>query len=169
MRLLILLVLFTTACGHKLQVSIDPQVQPYVDRFVQASGEVIQINDLIVELVPAIPEGGDDLAYCTWGDNQTPRVQIVQWFWDQTGPNTGGDSDTLRELVVFHELGHCVLFRPHRNDTFQMSIPGVTGNAPSTAQYPYSIMYYEVDQMLVNTSYYEQNRENYMQELFQRE
>jgi len=46
---------------------------------------------------------------CSYGSH-TPRfIEIDATFWNQTG-------DNFKEFVVFHELGHCVLLRGHRED-----------------------------------------------------
>jgi hypothetical protein len=47
---------------------------------------------------------------CSYSAHQGNHIIIDKEFWDQS-------SFTLREMVVFHELGHCVLAQGHREDT----------------------------------------------------
>jgi len=43
---------------------------------------------------------------CQFGSAINNHVTIDESFWNRS-------SNLLREFVVFHELGHCVLLRPH--------------------------------------------------------
>lgn len=43
---------------------------------------------------------------CRYGSNIDNEVTIDQTFWNRS-------SNLVREFVVFHELGHCVLLRDH--------------------------------------------------------
>jgi len=49
---------------------------------------------------------------CSYGSHGPRHIEIDQTFWNQS-------SDLFKEFVVFHELGHCVLFRGHREDVNQ--------------------------------------------------
>ena len=61
------------------------------------SGAIIEIND-------------DDVAgTCNFNRNRPNHVMIDQAFWN-VAPSL------IREFVVFHELGHCELYRDHRED-----------------------------------------------------
>ncbi len=44
---------------------------------------------------------------CTYGSHQPGQIVIDQTFWNQAG-------FFLREMIVFHELGHCALMLDHR-------------------------------------------------------
>ena len=44
---------------------------------------------------------------CTYGSHQPGQIVIDQTFWNQAG-------FFLREMIVFHELGHCALLLDHR-------------------------------------------------------
>jgi len=61
------------------------------------------------DLTASISEIEDDgvAGVCQYGNHQTNNVIIDADFWDRTGFSS-------REFVVFHELGHCVLSRDHR-------------------------------------------------------
>lgn len=82
---------------------------------------------------------------CSYGFRQANRVTIDMPFWDRAGYYS-------REMVVFHELGHCVLGRDHSeeltNNGFCASIMrSGTGNC--------------------QTLYNAQNKEYYLNELFE--
>ncbi|MEK6704184.1 MAG: hypothetical protein AABZ06_00175, partial [Bdellovibrionota bacterium] len=70
------------------------------------------------------------------------RVTLDPDFWDSV-------SDTQRELLMHHELGHCVLYRGHRSDSL------------STGAYA-SIMY----PVIMSSSTYINNYDYYQNELF---
>lgn len=44
---------------------------------------------------------------CTYGSHQPGHVVIDETFWSRA-------SDSYKEMIVFHELGHCVLYLDHR-------------------------------------------------------
>lgn len=85
------------------------------------------------------PEG--ELAYCEWQDD-VPTVVIDRDSW-------GIDDQKKNKMVMFHELGHCVLDREHCEG---MNIEG----------YPNSLM---ASQVFDPTIYYA-HEDYYLQELF---
>ena len=53
---------------------------------------------------------------CATYKNYHPRrITLDQTFWEQS-------SDAMKEYIVFHELGHCVLNRPHTEDSFSNGV-----------------------------------------------
>ena len=88
---------------------IDEQLQQYFDRFATeaaARGNTVDFGLVRVEgflsntLAPSIS------GQCQHDPNHPDRVLINRTFW-----NTA--SATEKEFLVFHELGHCYLQRPH--------------------------------------------------------
>ncbi len=69
----------------------------------------INLDELDIDVV--IEEIDDDnvAGTCQYSPNRPNLVTIDRSFWDSA-------SDIWREMVVFHELGHCVLGRGHRED-----------------------------------------------------
>ena len=49
------------------------------------------------------------LGVCVRNDEEPNRVAVDQEAW-------AAADDAFRELIVFHELGHCVLDREHLDD-----------------------------------------------------
>lgn len=141
--------LFLTGCSvfksTKKIVSIDNNLVEYVNDFVNESklyGKPVVIDSLFVYFVPRLPGSTVALCYMTgiMGDG-IPTVQIDREFWT-------GASQTTKEVIIFHELGHCVLFREHL-DTWNKGIA-------TSIMYPYI----ESDYM------YSNNWNYYMYELF---
>ena len=94
--------------------TVPSELQSYIDKFEQESGirgEVLFIDDLVVEY-------GENLEL----DNVT-AAGLCHYETDDTGPRIELDTTSLnwdinehsREALVFHELGHCILDRPHIN------------------------------------------------------
>jgi len=89
--------------------NVDPELWPYYTAFeneanlrgfdydldaLQISGEIIEIHE-------------DNVAgSCKFGSHINNEVTIDLGFWNKS-------SSVLKEFVIFHELGHCVLLRDH--------------------------------------------------------
>ena len=67
---------------------------------VGISGEVENLHD------------GNTIGRCQYGRYIDNHVTIDKKFWNRS-------SNLAREMVVFHELGHCFLGRDHREDAFR--------------------------------------------------
>ena len=85
---------------------------PFFQRFEEQAAErglSIDLNqlDLIGDLqdLPGENVGGQ----CTYHSNNSNLVTIDEPLFNQL-------SDLFREFIIFHELGHCVLGRGHRED-----------------------------------------------------
>lgn len=90
------------------------------------------------------PEVRDALAFCN-SDNEI-HINAKMWNYDRN------DS---REMVLFHELGHCMLGREHREDLIDEDKPN---------QRPVSIMYPR--RSILSISTYRKYRTEYLDELF---
>lgn len=97
---------------------IDPALVDYVQRFEQEAARRgfnvdVKALGITVRLVD-IPE--DHVAgRCYYNSNFPNRVQIDT-------PTFNAMSDLMREYVVFHELGHCILARGHTEATYANGI-----------------------------------------------
>jgi len=124
MRYFLLLILLMSSCGkslvrpinpydttHSNKVEIDKAFDEYVDDFEDDWG--LDVTDLVMEFetIEQDPETTTTrLGVCYTRHNTTPRVII--------GPETWVNMDeTRRKLLIYHELGHCVLFRKHIEGT----------------------------------------------------
>ena len=151
MRYVFVLFLFLSACGGLFEgppvVSIEPALQEYVDNFLvegASRGHPIQITDLIVRFSPDL--GDNVLGECWTGGSSTPTIYISMRYWPY-------ETVVYRRIIMFHELGHCVLNREHE----------LTGRIRNGYCTPSSIMWpYIIDE----TNMYLTNWNDYMVELF---
>lgn len=125
-------------CGDGLTTHNQlPELAPYFEAFV-AEAEVRGIG------VPAINiEFTDDknapAGKCVWSPFVTSTIKINQNTWSHL-------TEVAREMIMFHELGHCALGRDH-----------VDGDEP-TLMRPYPLEIWKQ---------YEQSPKRYIDELFE--
>ncbi len=85
---------------------------------------------------------GSTVGMCQFSSNGKNKVQLSTSDWKN-------GSDTFREMLMFHELGHCLLGRGHKN-------------TKHSSGRPESIM----NSSLFNQNTYLANRDQYLKELF---
>ncbi len=109
-----------TACQRKNPIEVNPYevpevIQPYVDLFEMEAakrGYDITIDSLIVDFATDLNEGMA-AGQCTFATIRSPIPHITL---DTTSFNWT-NNEYHREILVFHELGHCILDRrQHRDD-----------------------------------------------------
>jgi hypothetical protein len=147
--LLIALAVSTMGMGGKRPVIPGdngnlPAPQPYQDRFKTIGNQygAAYINQ-------SATFGwrnflGSTIGMCTWS-SRSAKVEFSPSAW-------GGGSDTFREMLAFHELGHCLLGRGHKNTR--------TSNGRIE-----SLM----NSYIFDEKTYLANRDEYLRELFQAE
>lgn len=88
-------------------------VQPYIEDFISeaaARGLNVEVDDLIVRFESNL-QNGEAAGLCTFRtDGATPEIRL-----DTTSANWQNNPSS-RESLVFHELGHCILDRPHKDN-----------------------------------------------------
>ncbi len=107
----------TTACRPSVleeepQYRVVAEAEPYVNAFAeeaQKRGKSVGLNNLIVEFGQI--ESHDACGECRLSAGQTPWVILTMDVTCWTAA-----SSQARECLVFHELGHCLLRREHKND-----------------------------------------------------
>jgi hypothetical protein len=152
LSLTVFVVLTSTSCAphHTDQLQITG-FETQVHAFEMASNQVghpITISDLIIQFDPSLPLSNED-GRCTTFSNATPVIRVSPIYWNAV-------NDQGREALLFHELGHCILYRVHRNDVQPDGVPN-------------SIMYYSAGVYYYNQqdySFYQNNRQEYINELF---
>lgn len=130
-----------TACGRPPVLEIGG-FENYVQRFEmksQEAGNPVKVTELKIQF------GDLEAAYedgiCELGD-MTPTITVSKPSWDQM-------DDTEREILMFHEMGHCVLNRKHRSALDPKGLP-------ESMMHPYG----------VPERIYAAARTEYIQELF---
>lgn len=150
-RLLSILLLIT-ACApshkHTLQVSgFESQVNAFQAAGASV-GEPLYIDDLIINFGDL--SGANEAGLCQTGtETTTPVITIDATYWSHT-------NDVQKELLLFHELAHCILDRlQHRNDYNSDHMPASIMNYCSCAFTSSGVQ-----------TYYMENRQIYIHELF---
>ena len=93
---------------------IDPRLQPYVDRYEQEAldrGIVVDLDKSQLSASIDSLGGGGVAGECRFNIQEPNELVVDATLW--ANPNV---SETLREYIVFHELGHCERRRKHRED-----------------------------------------------------
>lgn len=107
--------LFFASCKKDDVYNVPNNIQPYIDEFIAeaaARGIDLTIDDLIVLFEEDLEVDGVEAAgICqSGGKKNTPTIKI-----DTTSLNWTINL-SAREQLIFHELGHCVLGRPHTDE-----------------------------------------------------
>jgi hypothetical protein len=124
---LIWLVLAGLATGCARQKTLDVgEFLPYVQKFetvASQQGKTLKVDDLIMHFGQT--DSAQEQAFCVLSSDASPTVVINEDVWNDL-------DDVEKEALIFHELGHCVLFRRHNSEK--------TGaGEPVTIMNPYAI------------------------------
>jgi hypothetical protein len=114
-NLLLLVLLFSQGCKNSSfqSSSIHPELDPFVDTFIrEATTRGIELNekrgDFIVQFGRMEAKKS---ASCK--PNHTPKIITIDSLtWKFIDP-------AQKESLVFHELAHCLLQRPHNTEAFE--------------------------------------------------
>lgn len=115
----------------------------YFERFEQRArenGQEIETNQIGIKFANNF--GDRVMAVCIQRAGLPSEIEVNKSYWDKFG-------DTKREMLIFHELGHCSLDRRHRSEV-------------DSRGRPMSLMY---DTMFSVTTYSDLHAD-YMRELF---
>ena len=120
---LLLLVLLIGACQEDLSFvgsqaedimtpsypNVDPELWPFFESFENEAAlrnlRVDLAQERIFGTIEPIAEA-DVVGTCSYGGFSPGKVVIDDSFWQRAGYYS-------KEMIVFHELGHCFLFRDH--------------------------------------------------------
>lgn len=115
--LLVMACFMLSSCGRQEAVEAfysDPAFTPYVDSFqsdsIKLKGKTQDLNNLKVIFSVENELLSKGLAgFCMMDvyGKKTVKIEPIVWY-------RSGEID--RMAIVYHELGHCVLNRDHRND-----------------------------------------------------
>ncbi len=123
-------------------------LEPYVLKFIDdAKAQGVDVvpeltsPQLEIQIAKLDSYGSSVIGLCETGTNLR-RVTFDPDFWNVV-------SETQRELLAHHELGHCMLYRGHRTTV-------LTSGVPASIMYP----------SIFSNSTYLNNYDYYQQELF---
>jgi hypothetical protein len=101
--------------ADKSYANIPLQLWDYFERFeaeaLQRGYEINLNQENLTAEIMEISENGV-AGSCSYSSHAPNHIVIDKSFFIQS-------SDLYKEMVIFHELGHCVLFRGHREDAYQ--------------------------------------------------
>ncbi len=144
----VLFTLFVTAltgCGHH-EYRVDPRLEADVQKFRDMSkkyGNEKAVDNVTIDVVPhgtiqvdpqTKAEIGTSgvLGLCNWNNGILIDEQVFLMTPEQ------------REIVVFHELGHCILGRPHKEEMLDTGMPASIMSINLTDNYQGFYSYPEV-------------------------
>ncbi len=112
----------TAGCAKPAKKHEYGEFAAYVDQFkneAKTQGLSIEDQDLVIrygneEEVKTKSKVNRALAICTQ-EQGVPTVVVDEKWWKDKLPTLDHHED-LAELVLFHELGHCILGRHHKDD-----------------------------------------------------
>jgi len=99
----------------KVYNNVDERLHSYFQTFeeeAKARGFEIDLNEAIITAHISSINGDNVAGQCSRPNVLTNDIVIDESFL------LGNASSLLKELVVFHELGHCFLQREHREDAY---------------------------------------------------
>lgn len=108
---ILLFLLFGCASHHK-KLEIDQKLKPFVSKFEKIGN--IKIDNLIVKFNTL---GDGVLAQCS--PKNTPLIELNSRYIKETF------IDAEVEMIMFHELGHCILMRPHSKSVKSLMYPSI--------------------------------------------
>lgn len=100
----------TPRLGIDIPESLVPHFQSF-QKEAEAQGTVIDYVDASVSAEMTTINQGSVAGTCTTNGHDLRHIVIDQKFWNRA-------SHLTREMIVYHELGHCILGRGHREDSF---------------------------------------------------
>lgn len=141
---LILLSILLGSCVSGPKVLILNGFEKWVDRFEQNSqivGNPVRVSNLIIEwdeknILPFYVAGR-----CSVVPQKPPKILINRFNWQHA-------NEVEKEMILFHELAHCVLFRRHTQE--------IRNGIPKSIMYP----------VLIHWKMYDSYYWDYQAELF---
>jgi len=97
---------------------VDEALWPYFRTFEEEAAERgirIDINSLRITGEISDLDGERVAGQCNYNVRRPNHVTVDSQFWR-------GASANFREMIVYHELGHCVLYRGHTEETLSNGI-----------------------------------------------
>ena len=110
--LVVLVIILVTSSCHKEPDLVDGPLQVYLETFVEeAILRGIKVNYVERPIEARLQLHGDNvrLGWCDYNVDQPNLIVINTLFWEVL-------DELEKEKLVFHELGHCILNRPHLDE-----------------------------------------------------
>ena len=132
-KITIACLIIVLSCGKKSEFvySVPDEFKPVVNRFVteaKARGRNISIDNLIIKYDATVSSVFCANSNVISSQNDVQKIIFVN-------PQVCWHNDAQLEALIFHELGHCILGRPHDNSLMPKG-------DPKTIMYPDDITLY---------------------------
>lgn len=157
----------TTGYHYGTDPKIDSEVAPYLLEFMDEAHKRYVYpdgSDLVIQILPMNQH--PIVGKCFYANGiEGPYIMLDQKFWSYS-------SDTSRKILVFHELGHCLLLRDHSEAFFKpknldagpyrtLDLRNIfhmmkEDEIPDSIMYPY----------VLDADEFNNNKSHYMDELF---
>lgn len=91
---------------------VDNEFKPHVQNFVKKSKGKVLLKDVknLSITFDKFDEDSEVIGYCLYIPLY-PKIVINQDWWYKN------ESKIAREALIFHEMGHCILYRGHAEET----------------------------------------------------
>lgn len=111
----LILTISSIGCGKG---HVETRFQPYLESFkaeAKAHGKEVDIEHINVVTAELRLTTSGTRAYCYVAPMQNPTIYIDSWWWETPPEDTQELSEAVRTMIIFHELGHCLLGRVHND------------------------------------------------------
>lgn len=146
------IVFLLLGCGRAATPEERAEFSPYLQRFSTYSkkfGRSVKTDTDVTVVFAELPSR--HLGVCQEGFWQTPRVEINRASWERA-------TASAREVLLFHELGHCLLGRGH----LDRQIAVESAERGQRMVIPASVM----ASLALSSRWYDDFRDYYVEELF---
>lgn len=114
----IILLIISCSDDNFQNISIDSDFNAYVDAFIESGaqrGKEIDFTDtgLTIQYGEVSEDAAAECSELGSGFEGSHKIKISKVYWNQI-------DELEREVIIFHELGHCELGRIHDNQIFSI-------------------------------------------------
>lgn len=106
---------------YEVPAEVQPYVNSFMDEYEARGGDAMHLTpNLIVRWSDTMPDTGV-IGYCQLSkvDMYLPEVVLLRSYWLTS-------SEVTREILIYHELGHCLLNYDHiETDIYDVMFPSI--------------------------------------------
>jgi len=107
----LILLLASCAKDEGPQYFVDGSIRPYFERFMDEAALRnlnIDLDSMMISGDIRVINSQNVIGQCGHTESEPSVVIVDKFYWDAA-------DDLEREFVIFHELGHCALFKGHND------------------------------------------------------
>ena len=110
----------TATYGSNKYGSVSPYIRSFDSHYFLFKGGNLPINDLKITMTNSL-NNSQAIGTCY---SVSKEIKILESYWN-------GASESQKRLLIYHELAHCYLNRPHKNK--------LVNGVPVSIMYPSSL------------------------------